>query len=129
MEASNAGGGLSEVPSEAGAASEAAAASEAPAMATGDVGRITKTPDERKAALDRQLQVYGAQGWRIENRSDFQATIAKGKEHSHTLHLLLTIFTLGLWGLFVWLPLSIFGGMKRRMITIDEYGNSVEQKL
>jgi hypothetical protein len=98
-------------------------------MATGDVGRITKTPVERKAALDRSLQVYGAQGWRIENRSDYQATIAQGKDHNHLLHFLLTIFTLGLWGMFVWLPLALFGGLKRKMITIDEYGNTIEQKL
>jgi hypothetical protein len=92
-------------------------------------GRSDKTTDERKAQLDSALQRYGASGWRTENRSDFQATIAKGKEHSHLLHLLLTIFTLGLWGLFVWLPLSIFGGLKRRMVTVDAYGNVDEQKL
>jgi len=45
------------------------------------------------------------------------------------LHLALTIFTAGLWGLFVWLPLAVLGGLKRRMITIDDYGNTVEQKL
>jgi hypothetical protein len=64
-------------------------------IATGDVGRIIKTPDERKAGLDRTLQRYGAEGWRIETRSEFQATIAKGKQHSHGLHLFLTIITVG----------------------------------
>ena len=34
--------------------------------------------DERKATLDRASANSGAQGWRIETRSDFQATIAKG---------------------------------------------------
>lgn len=97
-------------------------------MATGDVGRIVKDPDERKSILDRALQQYGAQGWRIENRSDFQATIAKGREISHTFHLLLTIFTLGFW-LVVWFLVGLLGGNKRRMITIDEYGNVVTQKL
>jgi hypothetical protein len=52
--------------------------------------------------------------------SDFQATIAKGKETSHVLHLLLTIFTVGLW-LIPWLVLGVAGGVKRKMITIDEY--------
>jgi hypothetical protein len=97
-------------------------------MATGDVGRIVKTADERRSALDRALQMHGAQGWRIENRSDFQATIAKGKETSHVLHLLLTLVTVGLW-LIPWLGLGVLGGVKRRMITIDEFGNLVDQKL
>jgi hypothetical protein len=97
-------------------------------MATGDVGRILRTPDERKSVLDRTLQQYGAQGWRIETRSDFQATIAKGKEISHVLHLFLTLLTVGIWLIF-WLGLGVAGGVKRRMITVDEYGNVVEQKL
>jgi hypothetical protein len=97
-------------------------------IATGDVGRIIKTADERKVILDRALQTWGAKGWRIETRSDFQATIAKGKEIGHVLHLLLTVFTVGLW-LIIWLVLGIAGGVKRKMITVDEFGNLVEQKL
>ena len=95
---------------------------------TGDVGRIIKTADERKAILDRALQLDGAQGWRIETRSDFQATIAKGNRLNNTLHLILTIVTAGLWGI-VWILLALFGGIKRRMVTIDEYGNIVDNKL
>jgi len=94
----------------------------------GDVGRTVKTADERKAVLDSALQRYGAGGWRIENRSDYQATVAKGKEVSHLLHFFLTLFTLGLW-LILWLVLGVAGGVKRRMITVDEYGNVLEQKL
>ncbi len=89
---------------------------------------IAASAEERKAALDRALQTYGAKGWRVETRSDFQATIAKGKELSHVLHIILTLFTIGLW-LIVWLGLGIFGRVHRRMITIDEYGQVIEQKL
>lgn len=91
-------------------------------------GRIRKTKEERVTILDSSLQMHGAQGWRIENRSDFQATIAKGKEVSHILHLFLTIITLGIWLIF-WLGLGVLGGVKRRMISVDDYGNIVEQKL
>jgi hypothetical protein len=97
-------------------------------MATGDVGNLLRTPDERKATLDRTLQLWGAKGWRIETRSDFQATIAKGKEISHVLHFFLVLFTLGLW-LIVWFLLGVGGGVKRTLITVDEYGNVIEQKL
>jgi hypothetical protein len=96
--------------------------------ATGDVGTILKTAEERRATLDRTLQLWGAKGWRIETRSEFQATIAKGKEINNLLHLFLTIITLGIWLIF-WLGLGIVGGVKRRMITVDEFGNIVEQKI
>jgi hypothetical protein len=100
------------------------ATSETPPAAT----RTTEaglTVDQRSATLDRTLRVQEAQGWRIEARSDFQATIAKGKPLHNKLHLLLTIFTLGVWGI-VWASLALSGGVKRRMITIDEYGNVID---
>lgn len=88
---------------------------------------LRQSADDRKATLDRSLQTYGAQGWRIESRSDFQATIATGSRISHGLHLFLTLIT-GVWGI-VWIVLAATGGIKRRMVTVDEYGNIVEQKL
>lgn len=34
--------------------------------------------------------------------------VTKSKtQTSHTFHLLMTIFTAGLWGLFVWLPITV----------------------
>jgi hypothetical protein len=89
---------------------------------------LTRSTDDRKANLDRALQLRGAQGWRIESRSAFQATIAKGERINNTLHLILTLVTFGLWAI-VWVIVAITGGIKRMMVTIDEYGNVVEQKL
>ena len=57
-----------------------------------------------------------------------ELTIAKGKEVSHVLHLLLTLVTFGFW-LIAWLGLGILAGVKRRMVTVDEFGNVVQQKL
>ena len=79
--------------------------------------------DERRARLAHAIAHHVRQGWRVESQTDYQATIAKGHHHSHLLHLILTIMTLGLWGLFVWLPLSMFGGEKRAVIDVDRYGN------
>jgi Glyoxalase-like domain len=97
------------------------------ASATAPTGRRNAglSADQRKATLDRTLQIQEAQGWRIEARSDFQATIAKGKPLNNMLHLLLTIVTLGIWGI-VWASLAITGGVKRRTITIDEDGNVID---
>jgi hypothetical protein len=97
-----------------------------PAVETAE--SLAQRPEERKAALDRVLQQRGAAGWRIETRSDFQATIARGKRISHALHLILTLVTAGLWSL-VWIGVAIRGGVKRRMVTIDEYGNVVDGKI
>lgn len=36
---------------------------------------------------------------------------------NHVLHLLLTIITAGLWGLFVWLPLGLTNSSRRAMCT------------
>ncbi len=45
--------------------------------ATGNDGTTVKTTDERKQILEHSLQEYGDQGWRVETRSEFQATVAK----------------------------------------------------
>ena len=68
-------------------------------------------------------------GWQVESRSDYHATLAKAKNHSHGLHLFLSIITFGLWALFVWLPLSVFGGLKRKMLSIDGYGSVSVRKV
>ena len=63
-------------------------------------------------------------GGRIETQDDRMAVILQGRPVNHILHLILTIVTLGIWGL-VWLALVIFRGQKRQMITVDEYGQEV----
>lgn len=41
------------------------------------------------------------------------------KDTSHGLHLVLTICTVGLWGIFVWLPITIWHkiGPKKKVVT------------
>lgn len=113
---------------EASAPAETSAPASTETAATADSGRIRKTPDERKSALDSALQLWGAKGWRTENRSDFQATVSKGKDIHHVLHIILCILTAGLW-LIVYLPMWLLTGIKRRMLTVDEFGNVIEQKI
>jgi hypothetical protein len=86
-----------------------------------------KSAEERKAILDSALARAGGRGWRIETRSDFQAMIAQGHRVNHILHLILSIITFGLW-LIVWILMGVFGGEKRAMVTVDEYGNVQEQR-
>jgi hypothetical protein len=87
-----------------------------------------KSADERKQLLARTIQSQIAGGARIESQSDFQAVVVKGKRVNHLLHLILTLVTLFAWGL-VWIGLAIFGGEKRSIVAVDEYGNVSVQKV
>ena len=69
-----------------------------------------------------------ATGARVESQSDFQAVVIKGKPVNHTLHLIITLVTLTMWAP-VWIALAIFGGEKRSMVVVDEYGNAAVQKV
>jgi hypothetical protein len=40
---------------------------------------------------------------------------------AHTMHLILTILTCGLWGLFVWLPLGLVHSMSRGRKVTTKY--------
>ena len=81
-----------------------------------------KTADERKETLARHVANATARGLRVESQSDYQAVFVNGKPVNHILHLILSAFTLGLW-LLVWAALAIFGGEKRSVVRVDEYGN------
>ncbi len=67
-------------------------------------------------------------GGRVESQQDFQAVIIHGKPVNHLLQLGLSVVTCSVW-LLVWLGLVIFGGEKRVLLNVDEYGNLLRQKL
>jgi Protein of unknown function (DUF2510) len=83
-----------------------------------------RTPEERTDLLERQIRTETAKGWRLESSSRYTATLVKGKPVNHVLHLILTIVTVGLWGI-VWIILALGGGERRTQIAVDEYGNVV----
>lgn len=81
-----------------------------------------KTDAERKAALAQRLQyLVNVDQCRIESQTDFQAVVVTGKRPNHLLHLILTLLTVGLW-VFVWIGVAIFGGEKRRVVSVDDFG-------
>ncbi len=94
--------------------------------ATGNDGGAVKTTDEREQILARSLQVYSDQGWRIETRSEFQATVAKRTAFSYGLNVFLTIITFGLWKV-VLVHTGGRTGVERHTITVDELGNIGDQ--
>jgi hypothetical protein len=85
-------------------------------------------PQARKELLGRTVAAQIATGARVQSQSDYQAVVVNGRPINHVLHLVLCIFTVFLWAP-VWVCLAIFGGEKRAMITVDEYGNVALQKV
>jgi hypothetical protein len=107
---------------------EASGTNEPPAATPETPAAGGMNAEGRKATLDAALQRAEADGWRVESRTDLQATLAKGKKLNTTLHLILTIVTVGIWGI-VWFILWITGGIKHRLITVDEYGGIVDSAV
>ena len=85
--------------------------------------RGQKSSDERKAALARIITAQVVDGARVESQSEYQVVLVRGHRLNNTMHLILTIITFGLWSI-VWLLLAVFGGEKRRVASIDQWGNS-----
>lgn len=81
------------------------------------------TPEERSEILNRLVIQHTSKGWRVASQTQTQAQLVKGKNHSHLLHLILTLLTLGVW-LLVWIPLAILGGEKHKLLAVNEYGQS-----
>lgn len=79
------------------------------------------TTDQRAEILNHLILEETAKGWRVVSQSQTQAQLARGKNTSHVLHLLLTLLTLGVW-LIVWIPLILFGGEQRKLLSVNEYG-------
>lgn len=98
--------------------------SEATALAHSEL----KSADEKKRSLASAITSQVAKGGRVESQGDFNAVIVKGKDVNHVLHLILSLLTFGGW-LLVWIALVIFGGENRTMLTIDDYGNTLVQKV
>lgn len=72
---------------------------------------------QRKQQLANMVATEVARGWRVESQTDTMAVVVRGKKPNHILHLLLTVFTVGLW-LPVWLLVAIVSGEKRKTLTV-----------
>ena len=86
-----------------------------------------KTDSERKKLLAQAINSQVVGGARVESQGDFQAVMVRGKQVNHTLHVILSVLTCGLWAL-IWGTLAAAGGEKRFVVQIDEYGNTNIQR-
>lgn len=63
-------------------------------------------------------------GGRVEARDGDRLVVGSGSTN-HVLHFVLGIFTFGLWWVLVWIPKSVAGGRKRRVV----YANTPESDV
>ena len=80
--------------------------------------------DKRKKALAAAIQDKVRHGWRVESRSDFNATLVRGRRVNHLLHFLIGLFTFGVWWL-LWILITVTGGERRQALTFNENGKVI----
>ncbi len=79
--------------------------------------------DQRQQILQNQLSQELASGQgRIESAAPYAATVITGQKVNHILHLLISVLLCGLW-LPVWFIVSLTGGEKRQVLSVDACGN------
>jgi hypothetical protein len=88
--------------------------------------------DERVERLSRIVSTRTLEGWTVVDRNEREAWAVldlPGKPVNHTLHAIISLFSCGLW-LIVWLILSLTQQKQQRVrISIDSYGNLLEEKV
>jgi hypothetical protein len=80
-------------------------------------------------ALEAKANELIALGYRIESRTSTQIVYVSGCRVNHLLHFFIGLLTIVIWWLLVWLPLGIFGGEKRRLVTFQPDGTLTDRKL
>lgn len=80
--------------------------------------------EDRQAILQQQVVAHAAKGWSVLSQTQTQASLTKGKDTSHLLHLVLSVVTLGLW-IPVWIVVTIAAGKKTRLVTVNEQGSVI----
>lgn len=88
----------------------------------------TKSEAERKKLLAQAIHTQVINGCRVESQGDFQAVLVKGRRVNHALHAIIGLFTFGLWWI-VWLILVLVGGERRQILSVDEYGHTLLERV
>lgn len=84
----------------------------------------TPIPDQsRQQQLLEYISGYVASTrGRVETVTPYTAVVVTGQKVNHVLHLLVSVLLCGLW-LPVWLLVTLTGGEKRHVISVDQCGN------
>jgi hypothetical protein len=88
----------------------------------------TPSAERRRALLAKTVTNLIAQDRRIESQGDYQVVLIHGHRPRHLLHFALGLITYGIWWIG-WLVISLTGGERREMVSVDEFGNVTVQQL
>ena len=89
-------------------------------MTTTSSERKQRTPAVRRELLATELAAHIRRGWRVESQSEYLVAVVKGRRANHVLHLLISVFTVGLW-IPLWVIMALSGGETRKTIQVDEW--------
>lgn len=82
-----------------------------------------KAGADQAEAMQNAITACAMNGWRLVATHGNMATMVSGRPTNHVLHLLASIFTLGLW-LPIWFLIAVTAdGEKHLVITADAEGN------
>ena len=97
---------------------------QAPMMPAGVWGQPQMSPQ-----LAAAVGWHVGHGWRVESAPmPGQVVVVSGRPVNHILHLLLTVLTMGLWGL-VWLLLTLSPSESRAVLTVQPDGSVTNSVL
>ena len=94
-------------------------------METNETNVVKWDSERRKQALATAISNEVRSGWNVQSQSDYQAVMhIPAQKTNHVLHLILTLITLGFWGL-VWIAMVVIHkGEQHEVVSVDEYGNT-----
>ena len=79
--------------------------------------------NRRAELLDSALTRATLSGGRLVSRGQYEAVVEWGRKRWHVLHMILSVLTFGGW-LIVWGVLGATNPLRRRVVTVDEYGRT-----
>jgi hypothetical protein len=84
--------------------------------------------EQRRFALANAITREVALGARVETQTDVSAVLVRGSKCNHTLHLILTIFTCGIWSIG-WAIIAAVQKEHRSTLIVNEFGQVQIQRL
>jgi hypothetical protein len=88
--------------------------------------------DEKFKRFSNIISTKTLQGYLVADRNDkalVAVLVKQGGKVNHLLHFVITCFTCGFW-IFIWIYLALVKAKEQRVrISIDDAGNSIEEKI
>lgn len=80
---------------------------------------------ERSDRLNQAVAYEVSRGWRVESQTLYQAVLVSGNPVNHVVHVLLAIFTCGIWLIGWIIAAALEKPIQRIVLRVDMQGNVV----